>query len=482
MAGDEVTLAAEDEDIKTDKEGADTQIKKPRSWLSRAISCIRWRRRPQLSPFESELKNSRLLKRVRRDFLKFDSDGSGTISVQELSAVIGIDRRSFWARAILDYFDSDADGRISYEEFVSTLGILGAQTAETGKLLRDTSKKKSRDNVIFIFAILDFDGNNVVDRSEFSQVLWEYERRKQREFGKMKRVDVQKTAGGDDSFEASLQEKVIAQHRADRREFLRPVRMRVKSAILYLSRQCKSELTLNEFVKVYDEFPELFEVPNRLYKKVIKKIVPRCVKLVRKLHPGVFEFESLQKKVIESAIMKRLERERMRGKWDWALNLQQKNSKSIDIDHIDDDTLAEIAQIDRLLRGERIGTNGSAEEREFLSAFSFRRDGSFRRMESRRLRGPRASGVGRNSQETSKMRARQLSREPPDQAATVLSELGVTAQKEVIRLLTANIAAKIIAEMGQLERDILLSHFKGLVELVKMEQKEKERRLRSIET
>ena len=80
------------------------------------------------------------------------------------------------------------------------------------------------------------------------------------------------------------------------------------------------------------------------------------------------------------------------------------------------------------------------------------------------------------------MRARQLSREPPDQAATVLSELGVTAQKEVIRLLTANIAAKIIAEMGQLERDILLSHFKGLVELVKMEQKEKERRLRSIET
>ena len=75
--------------------------------------------------------------------------------------------------------------------------------------------------------------------------------------------------------------------------------------------------------------------------------------------------------------------------------------------------------------------------------------------------------------ETSKMRVRQLSRQPPYEAAIVLAELGVTAQKEVIRQLDPELAAEIIVEMGQLEQDILLAHFKMLQPMVIDKKKQK---------
>lgn len=75
------------------------------------------------------------------------------------------------------------------------------------------------------------------------------------------------------------------------------------------------------------------------------------------------------------------------------------------------------------------------------------------------------------------MRTRQISREPPQEAALVLAELGVTAQKEVIRRLKPDVAASIIAEMQQLEQDILLAHFKEMKAPVMALKKEKDRRL-----
>ena len=70
------------------------------------------------------------------------------------------------------------------------------------------------------------------------------------------------------------------------------------------------------------------------------------------------------------------------------------------------------------------------------------------------------------------MRARQISREPPRSAAEALSALSVSAQKEVVRLLTRECAVQLIAHMGQIQRDVLLSSFKHLVEDVEKLRKQ----------
>lgn len=467
---------AEDVDSETEDEP-----ERKTSWLSQLVRIGRrvgrriFPKRIRLSPFESAVRGSFLLRRVRRDFLKFDTDGSGTIERSELCKVIGLDRRSFWLRALLDYFDTDSDGRISFEEFVGTLGILGAQ-ASSHRKSRET--ENIRPNVLFLFALVDYDGNGVLDRSEFSSILWEYEKSKERQFGKIKSIKM-KNSSIDAALDRHIQEAYIADRRAYRREFLRPVRNLVKGAILYLTRQCSTELSLQDFNRVYQEFPELFEVPDRVYKKKIKVLAPRCTKLIRKLNKDNVQFDKLQAKVIEAAIRNRVERERAKGKWQWARKLALDEDRPIlpKDDRPDEQSTIEIAQIDRLLRGDGAMTKKSAEEHEFLSSFSFRRDGSFRRMESRRRRGPRASGRGESSLETIKMRTRQISREPPHEAALVLAELGVTAQKEVIRRLKPDVAASIIAEMQQLEQDILLAHFKEMKAPVMALKKEKDRRL-----
>jgi len=463
---------AEDVDSETEDEP-----ERKTSWLSRLVRLRRrvFPKRIRLSPFETAMRGSFLLRRVRRDFLKFDTDGSGTIERSELCRVIGLDRRSFWLRALLDYFDTDSDGKISFEEFVGTLGILGAQASSHRK---SRENEKILPNVLFLFALVDYDGNGVLDRSEFSSILWEYEKSKERQFGKIKSIKM-KNSSIDAALDKHIQETYIADRRADRREFLRPVRNLVKRAILYLTRECSTELSLQDFNRVYQEFPEIFEVPDRMYKKRIKALAPRCTKLIRKLNKDNVQFDNLQAKVIEAAIRSRVERERAKGKWQWARKLALDDDRPIlpKDDRPDEQSAIEIAQIDRLLRGDGAMTKKSAEEHEFLSSFSFRRDGSFRRMESRRRRGPRASGRGESSLETIKMRTRQISREPPHEAALVLSELSVTAQKEVIRRLKPDVATSIIAEMQQLEQDILLAHFKEMKASVMALKKEKDRRL-----
>jgi hypothetical protein len=223
-------------------------------------------------------------------------------------------------------------------------------------------------------------------------------------------------------------------------------------------------LKIEDVSKIYCEYPELFEVAVFLNKQ-LRKTVPRCLKLIRELYNGVDDIENLQKKVVELLVRTRLAREETKGKWHWAKKLQRNDSKE-DSSRLDKQTIAEITQISRLLHGEKVVKLAAEHEHEFLSSFSFSRDGSFRRMESRRLRGPRATGRGNNSHETVKMRTRQLTSQPPRDAAVVLAKLSVAAQKEVIRRLAQDVAANIIAEMGQLEQDVLLCHFKLLEPLV----------------
>lgn len=443
----------------------------PRGRIAGFIAFVRKHmpKRPVLSRFERAVGKSRLLKKIRKDFVKFDRDRSGTIDREELCAVVGIDRRSLWTRKLLDFFDTDGDNQVSFEEFTSTLGILGA------RLDKYASEHKRGDRipkeVFFIFALLDLDGDGELNRGEFAPVLWEWQRTKERQFGKLKRLPVVNFSEMDASLEVTATERYIAQQRADRREFLRPVRARVRSAILYISRQCPTKLKIEDAAKIYHEYPELFEVAVFMNKK-LRKTIPRCLKLIRELHDGIDDVENLQKQVIELLVHTRLAREQAKGKWHWAKKLHRNDSKE-DSHRLDEQTIAEITQISRLLRGEKIVKPSSEEEHEFLGSFSVRRDGSFRRMESRRLRGPRATGRGNNSQETFRMRTRQLTSQPPHDAAVVLAELGVTAQKEVIRRLDQDVAANIIAEMGQLQQDILLSHFKLLEPLVRKIKRER---------
>ena len=445
----------------------------PRGRIAGFIAFVRKHmpKRPVLSRFEHAVVKSRMLKKIRKQFVKFDIDRSGTIDREELCAVVGIDRRSLWTRKLLDFFDTDGDAQVSFEEFISTLGILGARVDKYAS--GHGRGHRIPKEVFFIVALLDLDGDGELNRGELAPVLWEWQRTKERQFGKLKRLPVVNFSAMDANLglEVTATEKYIAQQRVDRREFLRPVRARVRSAILYISRQCPPKLKIEDVAKIYHEYPELFEVAVFMNKKLCKTI-PRCLKLICELHDGIDDVENLQKQTIELLVHTRLAREEAKGTWHWAKKLHRNDSKE-DSHRLDEQTIAEIAQISRLLRGEKIMKPSSEEEHEFLGSFSFRRDGSVRRMESRRLRGPRATGRGNNSHETLRMRTRQLTSQPPHDAAVVLAELGVTAQKEVIRRLDQDVAANIIAEMGQLQQDILLSHFKLLEPLVRKVKRER---------
>ena len=445
----------------------------PRTYLGVAIdfaralykNCVP--KRAILTPFEQGVKASRLLRRTRKDFARFDADGSGGIDRDELCDILGIDRRGTTSRAVLDFFDADGDGKINFEEFVSTLGTLGV-VVDNMRRCKENRKDNISREVCFVFAVMDFDGDGRVDRGDFAQLLWEYERRKERSFGRLKSVPVANFSAIDSSLEVTATERYIADQRAERRELLRPVRAFVKSATLYLSRQCPEAMTLQDVDKVYTEFKPLFEATIALHKQ-LRNISERCAKLIRTLYNGIDDIEELHRQMCDRAIAMRAKREENKGDWDWAKGLQRTSKHtSAREEHVKEErqVLAEVAQIGRLLRGERVVKSGTEEEREFLGAFSFRRDGSVHRAESRRLRGPRASGRGSSSIETARMRARQLAHQPPREAAKVLSELGVTAQKDVIHRLSRDNAAKIIVEMGQLQQDVLLCHFKELQESV----------------
>lgn len=467
-----------DEEPEVTPEEEVAQPKKNLLWRALGLLRVLARRcapaRKVLNPFDAEVRASRLLRRAHGDFLRFDVDSSGTIERHELCEMLEIDRRGYAARMLMAYFDTNEDGEISFEEFVATLGLLGNSMERMRKGAR---LSKISEAVCFIHVVMDSDGDGRVHRNDFAHILWEYEHSKSRSFGRLKRVPVAKFSEANSSLQVTAVEKYIADQRAERREFLRPVRTFLKSATLYLSRQCPEYLTLEDMAKVIAEFEPLFVVMLTLHAK-LKKLLKVCVKVVRKMHDGIYDIENLHKRMIEQAVQSRIKREEAKGTWDWAKRLQRNNQKVLDNkeEEVEERQIAaEVAQISRLLRGEKVIKSGTEDESEFLSSFSFRRDGSFRRMESRRLRGPRATGRGSSGAENLKMRARQLSHQPPREAAMVLVELGVTSQKDVIRRLSPDAAAAIIAEMGQLQQDVLLCHFKELQPLVLKIKKERGR-------
>ncbi|ABO95767.1 predicted protein, partial [Ostreococcus lucimarinus CCE9901] len=110
-----------------------------------------------------------MLKKIRKQFVKFDIDRSGTIDREELCAVVGIDRRSLWTRKLLDFFDTDGDAQVSFEEFISTLGILGARVDKYAS--GHGRGHRIPKEVFFIVALLDLDGDGELNRGELAPVL-----------------------------------------------------------------------------------------------------------------------------------------------------------------------------------------------------------------------------------------------------------------------------------------------------------------------
>ena len=192
----------------------------PRGRIAGFIAFVRKHmpKRPVLSRFEHAVVKSRMLKKIRKQFVKFDIDRSGTIDREELCAVVGIDRRSLWTRKLLDFFDTDGDAQVSFEEFISTLGILGARVDKYAS--GHGRGHRIPKEVFFIVALLDLDGDGELNRGELAPVLWEWQRTKERQFGKLKRLPVVNFSAMDANLglEVTATEKYIAQQRVDRRE------------------------------------------------------------------------------------------------------------------------------------------------------------------------------------------------------------------------------------------------------------------------
>ena len=70
--------------------------------LNLTLACIQ-RCKPKkklISPFDAQVKTSSLLRKLRKEFARYDADDSGALDVPELCDILGVDHRSFWARAL----------------------------------------------------------------------------------------------------------------------------------------------------------------------------------------------------------------------------------------------------------------------------------------------------------------------------------------------------------------------------------------------
>lgn len=95
--------------------------------------------------------------RLRKRFMKLDSDGSGTIDKNEFLAIPGISSNPLASR-LMDVFDDDHDGTIDFQEFITGL------SAFSGKTSRD-------DKLRFAFKIYDIDRDGFIGNGELFLVM-----------------------------------------------------------------------------------------------------------------------------------------------------------------------------------------------------------------------------------------------------------------------------------------------------------------------
>lgn len=95
--------------------------------------------------------------RLRKRFMKLDSDGSGTIDKQEFLAIPGILSNPLASR-LMDVFDEDGSGTIDFQEFITGLSAFSGKTSKVDKLK-------------FAFKIYDIDRDGFIGNGELFIVM-----------------------------------------------------------------------------------------------------------------------------------------------------------------------------------------------------------------------------------------------------------------------------------------------------------------------
>lgn len=95
--------------------------------------------------------------RLRKRFMKLDSDGSGTIDKNEFLAIPGILSNPL-AQRLMDVFDEDNDGTIDFQEFITGLSAFSGKTSRDEKLR-------------FAFKIYDIDQDGFIATGELFIVM-----------------------------------------------------------------------------------------------------------------------------------------------------------------------------------------------------------------------------------------------------------------------------------------------------------------------
>lgn len=95
--------------------------------------------------------------RLRKRFMKLDSDGSGTIDRSEFRAIPGISSNPLASR-LMKVFDEDNSGTIDFQEFITGLSAFSGKTSRLDKLR-------------FAFKIYDIDKDGFIGNGELFIVM-----------------------------------------------------------------------------------------------------------------------------------------------------------------------------------------------------------------------------------------------------------------------------------------------------------------------
>eukprot|EP00455_Lapot_gusevi_P023977 TRINITY_DN2488_c0_g1_i1.p1 TRINITY_DN2488_c0_g1~~TRINITY_DN2488_c0_g1_i1.p1 ORF type:complete len:177 (-),score=55.00 TRINITY_DN2488_c0_g1_i1:288-818(-) len=97
------------------------------------------------------------LRRLHRRFRKLDTDGSGTLTLNEFQAIQGLENNPLVKR-VIDIFDTDVSGSVDFAEFISALSIF-ANTEQKAEKLR------------FAFKIYDVNNDGFISNGDLYRIL-----------------------------------------------------------------------------------------------------------------------------------------------------------------------------------------------------------------------------------------------------------------------------------------------------------------------
>jgi len=97
------------------------------------------------------------LKRLHRRFKKLDTDGSGTLTIDEFMSIPELAVNPLLER-VVQIFDENKDNEIQFSEFIKALSIF-------------SDKGNKEEKLKFAFRVYDIDGDGFISNGELFQVL-----------------------------------------------------------------------------------------------------------------------------------------------------------------------------------------------------------------------------------------------------------------------------------------------------------------------